>query len=141
MTKRVHHFKVASSAPASHDLKAADLVVGKPVFDGNPPDNLSAASLTTGAPEFTAPALTQTTAPKLKSAPRNAVLLALRDVYALGKKQNVNQVVKPVQNLLKDRALYASKRTIQGVAAEPEFDSQRNPTGPHLTLRKVVSVK
>jgi hypothetical protein len=142
--KRQHHsFEAAPplAAPSSHDLKAADLIVSKPMIGGKPSDNLSAASLTSGAPVFTAPTLTQTTPPKLKSAPRNAVLQALRDVYALGMRQNVNQVVAPVQSLLKDRGLYASKSTIQGIAAEPEFASQRNPTGPHLTLRKVVLVK
>jgi hypothetical protein len=133
MTKR-HDFE---AAPPSHDLKAADLIVSKPMIGGKPSDNLSAASLTSGAPEFTAPALTQTTPPKLKPAPRSAVLQALRDVYALGRRPNVNQVVKPVQSLLRDRGLYASKQVIQGVAAESEFNSQRNPTGPHLTLRKL----
>lgn len=57
MTKRVYHFK---AAPPSHDLKATDLVIGKPELGGESSDNLSAASLTSGAPAFTAPALTQT---------------------------------------------------------------------------------
>jgi hypothetical protein len=52
----VHYFEAARP---SHDLKAADLVVDKPGIGEKPPpvDNLSAAPLTTSAPEFTTPTL------------------------------------------------------------------------------------
>jgi hypothetical protein len=55
---QVYHFK---AAPSSHDLKAADLIIDSPVF-GEPsklPDDLAAAPLTSGAPEFTVPVLLQ----------------------------------------------------------------------------------
>jgi hypothetical protein len=136
--KKRQHYSF-EAAPPSHDLTAADLIVGKPLIGGKPVHNLSAASLTSGAPECTTPALTQTTPPKLKPAGRQAVFTALWEEYTTGGKPNVNQVVAPVQHRLEKRGLKASKRLIQEIASNPEFNQQRHPVGSHRT--KVVPTK
>ena len=131
MTKRVHHFKVASSAPASHDLKAADLVISKPVFDGNPPDNLSAASLTSGAPEFTAPAMRQ-----LRQAHKDEIkadIDAELNAAAAAKRKppSPRELRELVLPRLLARGLKARKKSIEqeGTRFKKRFPSRFQPRG------------
>jgi hypothetical protein len=67
----------------------------------------------------------------LRPASVAAIRQAMRRVYSERKHDppNVNKVVAPVQEVLAQKGLRASKPSIQKVAAEQEFQGQRNTTG------------
>jgi hypothetical protein len=113
MTKRVvHHLKAARPV---HHLKAADLGISAPELGGEPPsiDNLEAASLVTGAPEFTAPALTQ-----LRTASAGEIKTQIDAAFdaaraAEEKPPNSRQLAYAVQARLRPIGLFASKAQIE----------------------------
>ena len=129
MTKR-HDFK---AAPPSHDLKAADLVIGKPELGGEPSNNLSAASLTSGAPGFTAPVLTQTL---LKQAQKEDICRGIDTVlkaHATAKKKppSPRELRSLVLPWLTARGLKATLGRIEEVSREfkEKYPSRFQPRG------------
>jgi hypothetical protein len=129
MTKR-HDFK---AAPPFHDLKAADLIISKPELGKEPSNNLSAASLTSGAPEFTAPALAQTL---LKEARKEDIWVEIdaalkAAVVAKGKPPSPRQLRHIVPPQLTARGLKALKGRIEKVGHDfkEKYPSRFQPRG------------
>jgi hypothetical protein len=128
---QVHHLKAGRR---SHSLKAADLIISSPELgEENPIDNLSAASLTSGVPEFTAPAMAQ-----LKKAKKDDIRAEIKAVLdaaeAAGEKPpNTKQLPNAVLPRLIARGLKETKSAIQKLA--PEFKSRLWPQGKRWSSR------
>ena len=115
MTKRVHNLEAARP---SHDLKAADLIIDKPGIGKKPPppaDNLSAAPLTTGAPEFTAAVLLPH-----KPAKKDdiwAEIIVVLDAAEVAKQKTPNPT-KEIPDIVQAQLIARGLKTTKGRIAE-----------------------
>jgi hypothetical protein len=84
----------------------------------------------TGLDETTATAEANALPSRLLPASKEDIRVAMRQAYKeANHPPNVNDVVKPVQSILKEKQRYGGKPTIQKVANEDEFKNQRYPPG------------
>lgn len=134
----VRHSQTRRTATGRPELDSAYAALAEATIQNEIARALPAVCGLVGQAEFSA-WLDSLGAPKLTNATPAEIRDAVRAVYAdptncppAGKPPNLNELVPLVQQQLKDRGRKASRRPIQDIGREDEFQAIRRPTGKRL---------